>query len=197
MIEIIFYGRGGMGAVTAGKILSQAAIFSNNYPHVSAFPSFGTERRGAPVMAFCRISEEPIWIRSHIQKADYAIVLDETVFGQHVIDRIKDKGALVLNTNKCPEDVRQEYNIDPAKITVVTCDLTQIAFDLKLTNRENQPIVNTSVLGVLAKSSLKISLEDAKKAIQDMFGTSPKTDLNIKAAEKAAKSALVDEVRAA
>ncbi|WP_457558739.1 2-oxoacid:acceptor oxidoreductase family protein [Candidatus Harpocratesius sp.] len=195
MIEIIFYGRGGMGAVTAGKILSNAAIISNNYPHVSTFPSFGTERRGAPVMAFCRISEQPIWIRSHIQKADYAIVLDETVFGDHVIARIKDNGALILNTHKCPEDVRKEYNIDSNKITVVTADLTQIAFDLKLTNRENQPIVNTSVLGVLTKSSLKIRIEDAKRAIINMFGEGPKTDLNIKAAEKAAENALVDEVQ--
>lgn len=196
MIEIIFFGRGGMGAVTAGKILSDAAILSGNYPHVSAFPSFGTERRGAPVVAFCRISEKPIWIRSHIQKADYAIVLDETVFGQHVIDRIKDNGALILNTFKCPEDVRKEYNIDPHKITVVTADLTQIAFDLKLTNRENQPIVNTSVLGVLAQSSLKMDLEHANQAIINMFGSGAKTDLNIKAAEQAAKTAQIDEVKA-
>lgn len=195
MIEIIFYGRGGMGAVTAGKILSEAAILSENYPHVSTFPSFGTERRGAPVMAFCRISEEPIWIRSHIQKADYAIVLDETVFGQHVIDRIKDGGALVLNTPKCPADIRNEYSIDPTKITVVTADLTQIAFDLKLTNRENQPIVNTSVLGVIAESSLNISLDNANQAILNKFGSGPKTDLNIKAAAQAAKHAQVDEVK--
>ena len=195
MIEIIFYGRGGMGAVTAGKILSDAAILSENYPHVSTFPSFGTERRGAPVMAFCRISENPIWIRSHIQQADYAIVLDETVFGQPVITRIKEGGALILNTPKCPEDIRSEYSIDPTKITVVTADLTQIAFDLKLTNRENQPIVNTSVLGVLAESSLKIELQDANQAIINMFGTGSKTDLNIKAASEAAKHAQVSEVK--
>lgn len=184
-----------MGAVTASKILSHAAILSGNYPHVSTFPSFGTERRGAPVMAFCRISEEPIWIRSHIQKADYAIVLDETVFGQHVIDRIKNGGAIVLNSPKCPEDIRNEYSIDSSKITVVTADLTQIAFDINLKNIEDQPIVNTSVLGVIAESSLKINLEDAKNAIIKMFGTSSKTDLNIKAATEAAKNAQVDEIK--
>jgi 2-oxoacid:acceptor oxidoreductase gamma subunit (pyruvate/2-ketoisovalerate family) len=196
MIEIIFYGRGGMGAVTAGKILSDAAILSENYSHVSTFPSFGTERRGAPIVAFCRISAKPIWIRSHIQKADYAIVLDETVFGEHVIARIKDQGALILNTPKCPEDVRKEYNIDPKLVTVVTSDLTQIAFDLNLINRENQPIVNTSVLGVLAQSSLKINIENATQAIINMFGKGPKTDLNIQAAEMAAQTAQVDEVKA-
>ncbi|MHA1674103.1 MAG: 2-oxoacid:acceptor oxidoreductase family protein [Promethearchaeota archaeon] len=195
MIEIIFYGRGGMGAVTAGKILSDAAIISENYPHVSTFPSFGTERRGAPILAFCRISDKPIWVRSHIQKADYAIVLDETVFGDNVLARIKDGGALILNTPKCPEDVRTEYGIDPTKITVVTADLTQIAFDLNLVNRENQPIVNTSVLGVLATSSLKIELKDATQAIINMFGEGAKTDLNIKAAEEAAKTAQIDEVK--
>ena len=195
MIEIIIFGRGGMGAVTAGKILAEAAILSENYPEVSAFPSFGTERRGAPVMAFCRISDEPIWTRAQIKQADYVIVLDETVFGDHVIDRIKTGGALILNTWQCPEDVRKKYTFGNRKITIVTADLTQIAFDLKLLNRENQPIVNTSVLGVIAKSSIKISLEDAKNAIENKFGKSKKTDLNVKAAGMAAEQALVEEVK--
>ena len=194
MIEIIIYGRGGMGAVTAGKILADAAILSGNYPEVSAFPSFGTERRGAPVQAFCRISHDPIWTRAQIQQADYVIVLDETVFGNHVIPKIKNKGALILNTWKCPEDVRKEYDFGDRKITIVTADLTQIAFDLNLLNRENQPIVNTSVLGVIAKSSVEISLDDAKHAIENKFGKSSKTDLNNKAAEMAAKQAQVEEV---
>ncbi|MHA1745895.1 MAG: 2-oxoacid:acceptor oxidoreductase family protein [Promethearchaeota archaeon] len=195
MIEIIIYGRGGMGAVTAGKILAEAAILSKNYPEVSAFPSFGTERRGAPVMAFCRISDEPIWTRTHIKQADYVIVLDETVFGEPVIDRIKTGGALILNTWKCPEDIRKAYNFGDRKITIVTADLTQIAFDLKLLNSENQPIVNTSVLGVISKSSIKITLEDAQKAIENKFGKSKKTDLNIQAAKMAAEQALVEEVK--
>ena len=193
MIEIIFYGRGGMGAVTAGKILSDAAILSENYEHVSTFPSFGTERRGAPIVAFCRISEQPIWVRSHIQKADYAIVLDETVFNAGVIERIKPGGALILNTFKCPEDVRAEYKIKAGTITVVTCDLTQIAYDLKLTTRENQPIVNTSVLGVMTKSSLKVSVEHVGKAIENQFGAGAKTELNIKAAGIAAEQAQIEE----
>ncbi|UYP46006.1 Pyruvate/ketoisovalerate oxidoreductases common subunit gamma [Candidatus Lokiarchaeum ossiferum] len=194
MIEIIFYGRGGMGAVTAGKILADAAILSGNYPEVSAFPSFGTERRGAPVQAFCRISDTPIWTRAHIEKADYAIVLDETVFGTHIISSIKETGALILNTPKCPSEIRETYDFGDSKITIVTADLTQIAFDLKLTTKENQPIVNTSVLGVITKSSVKINLADAQKAIENKFGASSKTALNVKAAQMAAELAEVGEV---
>lgn len=193
MIEIIFYGRGGMGAVTAGKILADAAILSGNYPEVSAFPSFGTERRGAPVQAFCRISDSPIWTRAHIKKADYAIVLDETVFGTNVINNIKEKGALILNTPKCPSEIRESYEFGDRKITIVTTDLTQIAYDLNLTTKENQPIVNTSVLGVIAKSSVQISLDDAQKAIENKFGMSAKTDLNVQAARMAADRAEVGE----
>jgi 2-oxoacid:acceptor oxidoreductase gamma subunit (pyruvate/2-ketoisovalerate family) len=192
MIELILYGRGGMGAVTASKILAEAAILSGNYPEVSAFPSFGTERRGAPVQAFCRISDAPIWTRTQIAQADYAVVLDETVLDDNVIARIKPGGALILNTPKCPADARVIFNIR-SNITIVTSDLTQIAFELKLTTHENLPIINTSVLGVISKSSIELSIEDVAKAIENKFGTSKKTDLNIKAAQMAADSALVEE----
>ncbi len=194
MIELIFFGRGGMGGVTASKILAESAIISGNYPEVSAFPSFGTERRGAPVQAFCRISDEPIWTRSHIKLADYVVVLDETIFGEHIINRIKDGGALILNSPKCPADIRKEFNFANRPITIVTSDLTQIAFDLKLTNRENHPIVNTSVLGVISKSSLKISMTDVAKAIENKFGQSKITDLNIQAANQAGDQAQIEEV---
>ena len=192
MIELIIHGRGGMGAVTASKILAEAAILSENYPEVSAFPSFGTERRGAPVQAFCRISDAPIWTRTQIAQADYAIVLDETVLNANVISQVKPGGAIVLNTPKCPEDARAIFNIRP-NITIVTSDLTQIAFDLKLTTSENLPIINNSVLGVISKSYIEISMEDVAKAIENKFGKSKKTDLNIKAAQMAADSALVEE----
>ena len=182
-----------MGAVTASKILAEAAILSKNYPEVSAFPSFGTERRGAPVQAFCRISDAPIWTRTQIAKADYAIVLDETVLNDNVISRIKPGGAIVLNTPKCPADVRTLFNIGDRTITIVTSDLTQIAFELKLTTHENLPIINTSVLGVISKSSIEITMEDVAKAIENKFGKSKKTDLNIRAAQMAADSALVEE----
>ena len=193
MIELITFGRGGMGGVTASKILAESAIISGNYPEVSAFPSFGTERRGAPVLAFCRISDEPIWTRSHIKQADYAIVLDESIFGAHIVTRIKDGGALILNSPKCPADIRKEYDFGGRPITIVTSDLTQIAFDLNLTNRENHPIVNTSVLGVMTKSSLKISMEDVAQAIRNKFGENKITDSNIKAAQQAADQAQIEE----
>ncbi|MBN1551443.1 2-oxoacid:acceptor oxidoreductase family protein, partial [bacterium] len=175
-------------------ILAQAAILSNNYPEVSAFPSFGTERRGAPVQAFIRISNSPIWARSHIKQADIMLVLDETVFGGPVISRVKDDGTVIINTWKCPADIRAEYPFGDKKITIITSDLTQIAFDLALTNRENHPIVNTTVLGVLTRIDLKISMEDLGNAIKEQFGEGPKTEMNIKGAKMAADSAVIGEV---
>ena len=192
MIELILYGRGGMGAVTASKILAEAAVLSGNYPEVSAFPSFGTERRGAPVQAFCRVSDVPIWTRTQIAQADYAIVLDETVFDANVIARIKPGGAIVLNTPKKPTEIRTNYKLS-RHITIVTSDLTRIAFELKLTTHENLPIINTSVLGVISKSSIEITMDDVAKAIENKFGKSTKTDLNIQAAQMAADTALVEE----
>ena len=62
VLEIIFHGRGGQGGVTASQILAETAIYSGNYHDCSSFPSFGAERRGAPVEAYCRLSQEKIWI---------------------------------------------------------------------------------------------------------------------------------------
>jgi len=76
MIEIRFHGRGGQGAVTSAELLALAAIGEGNTP---AFPSFGPERRGAPVVAFCRISEQPIRIRANISEPDIVVVLDASL----------------------------------------------------------------------------------------------------------------------
>jgi pyruvate ferredoxin oxidoreductase gamma subunit len=77
MIEIRFHGRGGQGAVTSAELLALAAIGEGKY--AQAFPSFGPERRGAPVVAFCRISDEPIRIRANIYEPDIVVVLDSSL----------------------------------------------------------------------------------------------------------------------
>ena len=110
MLEIIFYGRGGQGAVTGSTNLSDSAIIGQNYKDCSAFPSFGAERRGAPVEAYCRISDQKIWARSQIYLADIAVVLDETVMGQAVIDKLKPDCRLVLNTIKTPHEIYDAFD---------------------------------------------------------------------------------------
>ncbi|MFQ6077837.1 MAG: 2-oxoacid:acceptor oxidoreductase family protein, partial [Thermodesulfobacteriota bacterium] len=77
MIEIRFHGRGGQGAVTSAELLAHAAISEGRY--AQAFPSFGPERRGAPVVAYCRISDDPIRIRANIYEPDLVVVLDYSI----------------------------------------------------------------------------------------------------------------------
>ena len=77
MIEIRFHGRGGQGAVTSAELLALAAIGEGKY--AQAFPSFGPERRGAPVVAFCRIDDQPIRIRANISEPDLVVVLDASL----------------------------------------------------------------------------------------------------------------------
>lgn len=77
MIEIRFHGRGGQGAVTAAEILAKAAFEDGKY--CQAFPFFGAERKGAPVMAFSRINDKPIRRRYQVYNPDHVLVLDETL----------------------------------------------------------------------------------------------------------------------
>ena len=100
MIEIRFHGRGGQGSVTAAEILAKAVFEEGKY--TQAFPSFGVERRGAPVTAFARISDEPIRRRYQIYNPQYVVVLDETL--ANVVNLTsgiqKDNGAVLVNTKR-------------------------------------------------------------------------------------------------
>lgn len=105
MIEIRFHGRGGQGAVTSAELLALAAIEEGKY--AQAFPSFGPERRGAPVLAFCRISDEPIKIRANIYEPDIVVVLDASLLKiVNVASGLKPEGILVTTSNNSPEKVK-------------------------------------------------------------------------------------------
>ena len=98
MIEIRFHGRGGQGAVTAAEILAKAAFEDGKY--CQAFPFFGAERKGAPVMAFTRISDKPIKKRYQVYNPDYVIVLDETLLeAVDVLSGLKEEGKVIINSN--------------------------------------------------------------------------------------------------
>ena len=99
MIEIRFHGRGGQGAVTAAEILAKAAFEDGKFSQ--AFPFFGVERRGAPVMAFTRIDDKPIQIRYQVQNPDYVVVLDDGLLDVvNVFSGIKNDSSIIINTNK-------------------------------------------------------------------------------------------------
>ena len=108
MIEIRLHGRGGQGAVTSAELLAQAAIAQGKY--AMAFPSFGPERRGAPVAAFFRVSDEPIKTREKIYEPDVVAVLDSSVLEiVNVTDGLKPEGTLIINAPVCEETCRADY----------------------------------------------------------------------------------------
>lgn len=157
MIEIRFHGRGGQGAVTAAEILAKAAFEDGKYSQ--AFPFFGVERRGAPIMAFTRIDDEPIQIRYQVQNPDYLIILDDGLLDVvKVFSGIKNDGRVIINTKnkeKLTENKDKEvYDIDATGIALENLGV---------------PIVNTIMLGSFSKKSNEVSLDSLIKVIKETF----------------------------
>ena len=174
LIEIRFHGRGGQGAVTAANILVAAAWKSGLWGQ--AFPFFGAERRGAPVTAFARLSKRRVRVHSMIRRPDIIVVLDpklpELV---NVLEGLRPDGKIVINSPKPPR-------LGGGNYTIYYVDATKIALDLGLV-LAGWPLVNTSMLGALAKA-IGIPIENVKDAIVDYIGGKGGED-NARAAERA------------
>ncbi len=161
MLEVRFHGRGGQGAVTCTELIAKAAIAEGRY--AQAFPSFGAERRGAPVMAFLRVDEGPIRMRQKIYEPDVVVVLDPTLLSlPSVKEGLKDKGLVVANYHKLPQDLQKEFGF---KQRVATVDATKIALDIL-----RLPITNTTMLGALVKATNLVGLEALFEALEERFG---------------------------
>ena len=171
MIEIRFHGRGGQGAVTAAEILAKAVFEEDKY--TQAFPSFGVERRGAPVTAFTRISDEPIRRRYQIYEPQYVVVLDEGLANVvNVTSGLKEDGKLLINT-----ETGVLPGIDESKIITEKVDATQIALDYIGKN-----IVNTIMLGFLSAKTGVVSIDSLLKVIDQTF-KGKVAETNLKATE--------------
>lgn len=105
MIEILWHGRGGQGAFTAARLLGAACALGQG-SHALAFPSFGPERRGAPMCAFTKVSDKPIGDRSAITLADYVVYLDATLLGPDFADELKPGGRVLVNSTADFDDPR-------------------------------------------------------------------------------------------
>ena len=176
MYEIRFHGRGGQGAVVASEVLANAA-FREGY-HVTAFPFFGVERRGAPVTAFARLSREPILIRSGIYAPDYVIVLDESLIAAvNVLEGLKTGGALLVNTRRKPDELPIESSYKR-----YTVDATDIAVKHGL-GSQTTPIVNTAILGAFAKISRLVTLNTVIESVRAIVPV--KKDANAEATKEA------------
>ena len=178
LVEIVFHGRGGQGAVTAANLLVAAALKDGN-KGVQAFPFFGAERRGAPVRAFARISESEINLRSEIYTPDIVNVLDESIMDiVDVLKGLKKDGKILINTTKKPDDF--DFS---KKYSVATVDATGVALKHEILVG-GIPVVNTPILGAVPKILNKVTL----KSIQDTVKGKWKGDLaerNVKATQDA------------
>ncbi len=176
MIEIRVHGRGGQGAVTSTELIALAAIHEGKY--AQAFPSFGPERRGAPVMSFARISHAPIRTREKVYTPDIVMVLDPTIL--KIVDvtaGLKKDGMIILNTAKDEKEVRKAFGIK-AKMALV--DATEIAM-----KHLGRPITNTTMLGALIKASGVIDIKSMKAPVKERFGRI--AEKNLKAMDEAYK----------
>jgi len=161
MLEIRWHGRGGQGAVTSVEMLALTAIGEGKY--AQGFPSFGPERRGAPVAAFNRIDDKQIKVRSAVYKPDVVVVLDSSLVGLvNVTEGLKPDGTLIVNTPKSPEELKKELNF---KGRVATVDASKIAWE-----ELGVPITNTTMLGALIKVLDIVKLDSVKEPIEHRFG---------------------------
>ncbi len=171
IIEIRWHGRGGQGAITAAKIVARAA-FESGYPGVVMIPTFGTERRGAPVITSLKIARHKIYDLSVIEEPDIVVVLDHLLLGEVDVGAgLRDGGLLVINTPFMPE----AYTRDG--IHVATADVNSIASQAGLP----YGVVNTGIIGALARATAIFDTDMLSRVIREEFeGRRPHE--NVKAA---------------
>ena len=179
MFQIRVHGRGGQGVVTAAEMLSVAAFEEGR--HAQAFPSFGSERTGAPVVAFCRIADREIRLREPIMEPDAVIIQDTTLLHQiDVFAGLKQDGYVLLNSRHSLEALGLTELVKQRQ-SERFCTLPATELGLKHVGR---PIPNVPLLAGFAALSGIIKLESVIKAINEKF--SGKVALgNIAAAEEA------------
>lgn len=149
MIEVLWHGRGGQGAFTAARLLGAASSFADG-SYALAFPSFGPERRGAPMRAFTKMSREPIGNRSAVNRANYVIYLDDTLLGEGWEDELLPDGKVIVNSVRSFDDPR-----------IVAIDANGISQEIL-----GRPIPNTALLGALCSVCDYVSADDVKRAIE-------------------------------
>jgi pyruvate ferredoxin oxidoreductase gamma subunit len=167
MFQVRIHGRGGQGVVTAAELLSVAAFLEGR--HAQAFPSFGSERTGAPVVAFCRIDERPIRLREPIAEPDALIVQDITLLHQvDVFAGLRRDGYVLLNSSRDSDD--------PRVIAVPASELAR--------EHLGRPLANAALLGAFAARCPLITLGSVAAAIRERF-PSPLAEANVATATAA------------
>jgi pyruvate ferredoxin oxidoreductase gamma subunit len=181
VLEIRWHGRGGQGAKTAALLLAQSAFELGK--HIQGFPEYGPERMGAPVTAYNRISDEPISIHSNIYEPDVVVVIDDTLIGKaDVTSGLDVNKAIIVNSEKNPEDIRKKLNFSGK---IYTVDANQISIETL-----GQPFPNTPMMGAVVKVTGMMKFDEfynnMKVQLESKFANKPEViDGNLNAIERA------------
>ncbi len=182
MVEIRWHGRCGQGAKTASLLLAEAAFDTGKF--IQGFPEYGPERMGAPITAYNRISDEKITIHSNIYEPDYVVVVDETLLAPvDVTAGLSEKGAVVVNTAKDPEEIRPLLRGYKGKV----CTIDARAISEEALGRY---FPNVPMLGAVVKVAKLMPdeqfIEAMEKSFKHKFATKPQViEGNMKALKKA------------
>lgn len=162
MFQVRIHGRGGQGVVTAAELLAQAAFTEGR--HAQAFPSFGSERTGAPVVAFCRIADSAIRVREPVMAPDALIVQDETLLRAiDVFSGLLPTGYVLINSTQTFTELGLEEFADAAN-RFVTVPATELALE-----HLGRPVPNAVLLGAFAALTGVVSLQSVTDAICAKF----------------------------
>jgi pyruvate ferredoxin oxidoreductase gamma subunit len=168
MFEARFHGRGGHGAVTAADLLAMAAFLEGH--HAQSFPSFGSERAGAPVVAYCRLNDGDIRTREPVVTPDCVIVIDPTLVHQvDLFAGLRKNGFVLVNSARTLEliglgSLREEFD----STHLLTMPATEVAL-----RQIGRPLPNAALLGGFAALTAKVTLEAVAAAIRERFRGDP------------------------
>jgi pyruvate ferredoxin oxidoreductase gamma subunit len=181
VFEVRWHARGGQGAVTASRFLAAAALRENKY--FQGFPEFGSEREGAPIQAFNRVSASKIYWHENVTRPDAVVVLDPTLLDVVPVSAgIKDGGVLIVNSTETAAEVRERAKAG-AGVKVFTVDATKIA-----TECVGRPITNTAMVGALVKVTGVVDFKNVRDELESMFSGRFKQSVvegNLKAIDRA------------
>lgn len=159
LLEVRWHARGGQGAKTAALLLAEAASKAGKY--IQGFPEYGPERMGAPILAFNRISDEPIRVHSHVEHPDVVVVLDPTLIGKtNVTAGLRENGILLVNTSKSAAEIKKKLNLTTQK--VYTVDASKIALETL-----GKDIPNTPMMGAFIRVTNAIEYEKFVDLMKD------------------------------
>lgn len=160
MKEISIHGRGGQGSLVLAQFMAIAALEDGKYGQAFPFLGGGGERRGKAIMAFCRLSDKPIRLRSRVSKADYVILQDATILEEVDVGAgVKPGGMVLVNTDKSAEEVGLKGDFQ-----VFSFSAGELAREIL-----GRPIMNTALLGAFAAMTGELSLDATLKAVQNKF----------------------------